>query len=121
MAREVARRSFVLVRNEPVGVARRALPIDAAAVRRVAVIGAAARDARVLGGGSATVFPERVVSPLAGLCAALPDDVEVTFAAGADPRTRVPHARAASRCASATSPPTVNSSSRSPGPTAGCW
>ncbi|MFG2889243.1 beta-glucosidase [Streptomyces sp. NPDC048248] len=93
VAREVARRSFVLVRNEPVGVARRALPIDAAAVRKVAVIGAAARDARVLGGGSATVFPERVVSPLAGLCAALPDDVEVTFAAGADPRTRVPHAR----------------------------
>ncbi|GGU57265.1 hypothetical protein GCM10010211_22580 [Streptomyces albospinus] len=47
----------------------------------------------MLGGGSATVFPEQIVSPLAGLRAALPDGVEVTFATGADPRTRVPYAR----------------------------
>ncbi|UQA95552.1 beta-glucosidase [Streptomyces halobius] len=99
LAREIARRAFVLLRNEPGwdragDGARRALPIDAAAVRKVAVIGAAARDARVLGGGSATVFPEWIVSPLEGLRAALPDDVEVTFEIGADPRTRVPHARA---------------------------
>ncbi|MFI0709673.1 beta-glucosidase [Streptomyces inhibens] len=93
VAREVARRAFVLLRNEPVDGARRALPVDAAAVRKIAVIGAAARDARVLGGGSATVFPEAIVSPLEGLRAALPDEVEVGFAAGADPRTRVPHAR----------------------------
>lgn len=93
VAREIARRGCVLLRNEPVGGARRALPLDAAALRRVAVIGAAAREARVLGGGSATVFPDEVVSPLEGLRAALPDDVEVTFAVGADPRTRVPHAR----------------------------
>ncbi|WP_411135439.1 beta-glucosidase family protein [Streptomyces sp. C10] len=92
VAREVARRACVLLRNEPVG-ARRALPLDAATVRRVAVIGTAAREARVLGGGSATVFPDVVVSPLEGLRAALPEDVEVTFAAGADPRSRVPHAR----------------------------
>ncbi|MFJ9408231.1 beta-glucosidase [Streptomyces sp. NPDC101393] len=109
VAREVARRAFVLLRNEPAGGGRpagersgderpagegRALPVDAATVRQVAVIGAAARDARVLGGGSATVFPEQIVSPLEGLRAALPDDVEVTFAVGADPRTRTPHARA---------------------------
>ncbi len=62
-------------------------------LRRVAVIGAAAREARVLGGGSATVFPDAVVSPLEGLRAALPADVEITFAAGADPRSRVPRAR----------------------------
>ncbi|MGY5123806.1 beta-glucosidase [Streptomyces nigrescens] len=93
VAREVARRACVLLRNEPVAGARRALPLDAATVRRVAVIGAAAREARVLGGGSATVFPEAVVSPLEGLRAALPEDVELTFAAGADPRSRVPHAR----------------------------
>ncbi|MCR8573010.1 beta-glucosidase [Streptomyces sp. Isolate_219] len=92
VAREVARRACVLLRNEPVG-ARRALPLDAATVRRVAVIGTAAREARVLGGGSATVFPDAVVSPLEGLRAALPDDVEVTYAAGADPRSRVAHAR----------------------------
>ena len=39
----------------------------------VALIGAAARDARVLGGGSAIVFPSHVVSPLDGLTAALPE------------------------------------------------
>ncbi|MGW1378959.1 glycoside hydrolase family 3 protein [Streptomyces sp. NPDC002446] len=93
VAREVARRGFVLLRNEPVGGARRALPIDPAAVRSVAVIGACAREARVLGGGSATVFPDSVVSPLEGLRLALPDDVELTFAVGADPRTRLRYAR----------------------------
>ncbi|MFH8679594.1 beta-glucosidase [Streptomyces lydicus] len=93
LAREVARRGFVLLRNEPVGGARRALPLDATALRSLAVIGASARDARVLGGGSATVFPDSVVSPLEGLRAALPEDVEVTFAPGADPRTRTPYAR----------------------------
>ncbi|WP_395371546.1 beta-glucosidase [Streptomyces tubercidicus] len=93
VAREVARRACVLLRNEPVGGGRRALPLDAGAVRRVAVIGAAAREARVLGGGSATVFPDAVVSPLEGLRAALPDDVEIAFAAGADPYSGVPLAR----------------------------
>ncbi|MEU9113095.1 glycoside hydrolase family 3 C-terminal domain-containing protein [Streptomyces sp. NPDC048483] len=108
LAREIARRAFVLLRNEPVGGAADGaagaggaagaarpgiLPLDATALRKVAVIGAAARDARVLGGGSATVFPDRIVSPLEGLRAALPDDTEITFALGADPRTRVPQAR----------------------------
>ncbi|MGR8010713.1 beta-glucosidase [Streptomyces hypolithicus] len=79
LAREVARRSFVLVRNE-----NHALPVDATKIRRLALIGAAARDARVLGGGSATVFPERVVAPLDGLTAALPESM-LTYAVGADP------------------------------------
>ncbi|MCB5907022.1 beta-glucosidase family protein [Streptomyces pinistramenti] len=93
VAREIARSSFVLLRNEPVAGGRPVLPADPAAVRTVAVIGAAARDARVLGGGSATVFPEAVVSPLEGLRAALPEGVQVTYAVGAEPRSRVPHAR----------------------------
>jgi beta-glucosidase len=76
LAREIARRAFVLVRNE-----RQALPLKPG---RVAVIGAAARDARVLGGGSATVFPSRVVSPLDGLTAAIPEG-SLTYAVGADP------------------------------------
>jgi beta-glucosidase len=54
----------------------------------VALIGAAARDARVLGGGSATVFPARIVSPLDGLTAALPDGT-LTYAVGADPSTEL--------------------------------
>ncbi|KUL34208.1 beta-glucosidase [Streptomyces sp. NRRL F-4489] len=101
VARELARRATVLLRNESVptgpdgadGPDRPLLPLAVSGLRRVAVIGAAARDARVLGGGSATVFPARIVSPLEGLRAALPEDVEVVFATGADPRTRIPHAR----------------------------
>ncbi len=49
------------------------------------MVGAAAREARILGGGSAQVFPEHVVSPLDGLRAALPADVPVRYALGADP------------------------------------
>ncbi|MFF5444791.1 beta-glucosidase [Streptomyces sp. NPDC012888] len=79
LAREIAARGTVLVRNEG-GV----LPLDPSTGRTVALIGAAARDARVLGGGSATVFPERVVSPLDGLTAALPAGT-LTYAVGADP------------------------------------
>ncbi|WP_079144125.1 glycoside hydrolase family 3 protein [Streptomyces luteocolor] len=114
LAREVARRAFVLVRNEVRDEVRdgvrgepgdgtsdgtragasdgtrdgekregsRVLPLNPAGT--VALIGAAARDARVLGGGSATVFPARVVSPLDGLTAALPDGT-LTYVVGADP------------------------------------
>ncbi|WP_432186561.1 glycoside hydrolase family 3 protein [Streptomyces sp. Tue6028] len=80
LAREIARRAFVLVRNEARG-GSRALPLRPGTV---ALIGAAARDARVLGGGSATVFPARVVSPLDGLTAALPEGA-LSYAVGADP------------------------------------
>ncbi|WP_405993582.1 beta-glucosidase [Streptomyces sp. NBC_00986] len=81
LAREIARRSFVLVRNE-----NDALPLKPNGT--VALLGAAARDARVLGGGSAIVFPPHVVSPLDGLTAALPDGT-LTYAVGADPNTEL--------------------------------
>ncbi|MFC8291411.1 glycoside hydrolase family 3 protein [Streptomyces sp. NPDC057242] len=121
LAREIAHRGFVLVRNEAAtrdGAAVRgngaavqggeAAARDEAAVRdgdpardetavrdappvlplapgtTVALSGAAARDARVLGGGSAQVFPDHVVSPLDGLAAALPEGA-LTYAVGADP------------------------------------
>ncbi|MFE6825579.1 glycoside hydrolase family 3 protein [Streptomyces sp. NPDC057690] len=80
LARELARRSFVLVRNEGA-----ALPLRPGTV---ALVGAAARDARVLGGGSATVFPARTVSPLDGLTAALPEGT-LSYAVGADPTTEL--------------------------------
>ncbi|MFJ9242774.1 beta-glucosidase H [Streptomyces sp. NPDC101776] len=81
LAREIARRSFVLVRNQD-----NALPLKPNGT--VALIGAAARDARVLGGGSAIVFPPHVVSPLDGLTAALPEGT-LTYAVGADPNTEL--------------------------------
>jgi beta-glucosidase len=73
-ARTAAAEGTVLLRNEGV------LPWKD--VRKVAVIGHNAREARTQGGGSATVIPERVVSPLDGLRAALPD-AEITYSLGA--------------------------------------
>ena len=87
VAHEIAVRSFVLARNE-----EHALPLEAAALSRVAVIGALAEDARVLGGGSAQVTPPHVISPLAGLGRAL-SGVQVDYAVGADPRPFLPAAR----------------------------
>ncbi|MFI9118574.1 beta-glucosidase [Streptomyces bikiniensis] len=98
LARELAHRGFVLLRNEPAAVRNEPAAVrDGAAVVRtgnpvlpltpgttVALSGAAARDARVLGGGSAQVFPDHVVSPLDGLAAALPEGA-LTYAVGADP------------------------------------
>jgi beta-glucosidase len=88
LARELAARSFVLLRNAGV------LPLDASALRRVALIGAAAEAITALGGGSAEVVPAEVVQPLAALRAALPDAVELEYALGANPRSRIPPARA---------------------------
>jgi beta-glucosidase len=84
LARQIAARSVVLAANPG-----RLLPLDADALSSVALIGALASYPRVLGGGSATVFPARVVSPLEGLSAALPDSVKLRFALGADPRERL--------------------------------
>ena len=78
VAREVAVRGAVLVRNEG-GI----LPLDAAKLGSVAVIGHNAEEARTQGGGSATVMPKYTVSPLEGLRTALPDDVDVTYVRGA--------------------------------------
>jgi beta-glucosidase len=87
VAREVAVRSFVLATNPG-----RVLPLDPTRLERVALIGAAARDARVLGGGSAQVFPPHIISPLDGLTAALPDSVELSYVLGTDPRAFLPPA-----------------------------
>ena len=73
-AREAAAEGSVLVRNDGI------LPLTAPA--RIAVLGHNARQARTQGGGSATVVPERVVSPLEGIRAAF-GDAEVTYALGA--------------------------------------
>lgn len=86
VAREIAARSTVLARNSG-----DVLPLNATELNRVAVIGALARDARVLGGGSASVFPPHIISPLDGLTAALPG-VRVDYATGTDPNRFLPAA-----------------------------
>ncbi|MER6990748.1 glycoside hydrolase family 3 C-terminal domain-containing protein [Saccharopolyspora hirsuta] len=65
--RDLATRGFVLLRNE-----NAVLPIDPK-VSKVAVIGENATIPAVQGGGSSHVSPPHVVTPLAGLRAALPD------------------------------------------------
>jgi beta-glucosidase len=78
LAREAAAAGAVLARNEG-GV----LPLDPAGLRRVAVVGPGAVRPRSQGGGSATVFPAVVVSPVEGLRAALGPGVEVVHGWGA--------------------------------------
>ncbi|MEU8617293.1 glycoside hydrolase family 3 C-terminal domain-containing protein [Streptomyces sp. NPDC048623] len=86
LAREIAVRSFVLLRNEG-GV----LPLPAAP-ERIAVVGTAAVEPRTGGGGSAEVFPTRTTCLLDELQAALPTATELVYAPGVDPRVHVPPA-----------------------------
>ncbi|MEE9095891.1 beta-glucosidase family protein [Pseudarthrobacter phenanthrenivorans] len=75
-AREASIAGTVMVKNDGL------LPLDPAAVRKVSVIGHNARYARTQGGGSATVVPERIVTPLDGIRAAFgPDNVSYNVGA----------------------------------------
>ncbi|MEU4088550.1 glycoside hydrolase family 3 C-terminal domain-containing protein [Streptomyces aureus] len=82
LLREAVSASTVLLENRGV------LPLDAARLRTVAVIGAHAALPRGQGGGSAGVFPERIVTPLDGLVDALGDGVRVVHVPG--PSTDAP-------------------------------
>ncbi len=75
-AREAAVEGAVLVKNAG------ELPWQPSVLATVAVIGHNARDARTQGGGSATVLPEQVVTPIDAIRAALPG-AEVTYELGA--------------------------------------
>ena len=75
-AREASVAGTVLLAN------RNELPWNAASLDRVAVIGHNARNARTQGGGSATVLPEKTVSPLEGIERALPGS-RVEYSLGA--------------------------------------
>ncbi|MCA5923811.1 beta-glucosidase [Curtobacterium oceanosedimentum] len=74
--REAEAEGVVLVRNTGV------LPLEAPGAARIAVIGHNADQARSQGGGSATVVPSHVVSPLDGIRSAFPD-ATVEYAIGA--------------------------------------
>lgn len=82
LAREVARRGMVLLRNEPSRGAP-ALPLDAGAVRRLVVLGRNA-DVENLGDrGSSNVLAGEVVTALEGIRARMVAGAEVTHVAGA--------------------------------------
>ncbi|WP_243274658.1 beta-glucosidase [Streptomyces albus subsp. chlorinus] len=116
--RDLATRSFVLLRNE-----NAALPLDVpgrtgdgtatgagkataasaatatdgpdGAVRRLAVCGVHAAAPRFGGGGSSQVFPARISTPLDALRDALPAGVDLSYEPGPDPRARLAPAGAA--------------------------
>ncbi|MER5873730.1 glycoside hydrolase family 3 C-terminal domain-containing protein [Streptomyces sp. NPDC002044] len=77
--REAAAASFVLLEN------RGLLPLAPGELGSLAVLGVHAAAPRVQGGGSSEVFPGAVVSPLAGLRAALPAAVRVVYEPGPAP------------------------------------
>lgn len=82
LAREVARRGMVLLRNELTG-GSPALPLDSSAVRRVVVLGRNADVENIGDLGSSNVRAARVVTALAGLRARAGAGVTVTHLAGA--------------------------------------
>jgi beta-glucosidase len=83
LAREVAARAVVLLRNETVAEGP-VLPLDPARLRRLAVIGALADLPNTGDRGSSDVRAPYVVTPLAGLTAALPG-VDIVHHDGSDP------------------------------------
>ncbi len=76
LAHEAAVEGAVLLSNDGI------LPLSAAEVSSIAVIGHNAREARTQGGGSATVIPERVISPLDAIRSAAPG-ASVSYSLGA--------------------------------------
>ena len=86
LAREVAARSMVLLRNEPVDGGRPVLPLSAEHLSRLAVVGRLADVPNTGDHGSSDVRAPSVITPLAGLRAAL-REVEIVTSAADDPET----------------------------------
>jgi beta-glucosidase len=93
LAREVAGRAMVLLKNDPVD-GQPLLPLDPGALGRVAVIGRLADVANTGDHGSSDVRSPTVVTPLEGLRAALPG-VEISHTSADDPALAADAARAA--------------------------
>ena len=85
LARELAEASMVLLKNEG-----NVLPLDAKAIRSIAIIGPNAAEARIGGGGSSYLEPPYRVSPLEGLRTLLSDQVSIEYAPGCDNWVELP-------------------------------
>ncbi|MGN6485120.1 MAG: beta-glucosidase H [Thermomicrobiales bacterium] len=83
--RRAGAEGMVLLRNE-----RAALPLDRGTVTRIAVIGPNAKEAQIMGGGSAQVNAHYIVSPWDALTTRLGGTAEITFAQGAYSHKRLP-------------------------------
>ena len=84
LARRAATESMVLLANDGL------LPLDRSALTTVAVIGPNADRAQIMGGGSASLRPHYLVTPLEALRAALGDGVRVVHERGCDNRRSTP-------------------------------
>jgi beta-glucosidase len=84
LARRAATESMVLLANDGL------LPLDRSALSTVAVIGPNADRAQIMGGGSASLRPHYLVTPLEALKAALGDGVRVVHERGCDNRRSTP-------------------------------
>ena len=93
LAREVAGRAMVLLKNEPVN-GQPLLPLEVGALGRIAVIGRLADVANTGDHGSSDVRSPAVVTLLEGLRAALPG-VEIGHSSGDDPALAAEVARVA--------------------------
>ena len=76
LVRRAAAESFVLLTNDGI------LPLTATGIHRLAVIGPNAASPCTQGGGAAHIDAPYAVSPLDGLRAALPEDVEIVHERG---------------------------------------
>lgn len=83
LARTVAARSMVLLKNDPIA-GTPVLPLDPATVTSIAVIGRLAVATNLGDHGSSDVRPPRVSTPLQGIRAAFPD-ATITLVADEDP------------------------------------
>ncbi len=77
LAREIARESIVLLKND-----RNLLPLDMDNLKKIAVIGPNAAVARVGGGGSSRVIPYYSISPLGAIEKMVGDVTRVYYAPG---------------------------------------
>jgi beta-glucosidase len=95
LAREVAEKGIVLLKNDPVAGGVAVLPIDRAVVRRIAVIGRLADLVNTGDHGSSKARPVEVIPPLQGIRALAGNEVIVDWVDGRDPAAATAAARAA--------------------------
>ncbi len=86
LIRRAGAESIVLLKN-----AQQLLPLDAHRPQTIAVIGANARWASIMGGGSAAVAPHYVIAPLEGIRNKVGEDVRVAYAVGCHIHRRLPN------------------------------
>ncbi len=96
LAREVAQKGMVLLKNDPIGPADKpVLPIDLAQVGRIVLVGQLAVEKNIGDHGSSMARPPYVVTPMEGIRAAAQNGCEIVFERGQRIQKAVEAARGA--------------------------